>query len=820
MKQFGGFYLDNEKDIIVDLFLQDEKLFYTLRTPNHGTGNLIRNLAKLCDLPLKKDENEMLYISGQVPSYYDTYNRLVYVFRMGNTKVANIYPDGTVEMKAAIPSISKTLMSQTKHYALDIKQTIVKTFIKTELKFRSDLHTHMNANLAPDILIALGIFHQIRYPLYYVRKLNLRLTESQMKKLVTQRKKTEERFADSKLSGKYLNRKIDDNTFINFADLILGNPKDCEYNIAKIRVSLAVMKDGQAVFSNLEKVYLYRYVFTKGTASEDVYPLDHIERIQDSDIISVLKQMIKDSRHPVYKHNSLFQNKLLWIARSYQSCGITYAEISDTTLVKSEGAAHMLKEVHEVMPAITKETGVMIRFLAAVRRIPLTIVRDKVTAADYLKENLQVIRAIASDPYVAGSDIVGEEINDIREMKPFIHELTAVAVEVPSFVIRIHAGENDSLRDNVANAIECIKSGLKEGQEMPQVRIGHGLYTANLSSKKGKKLIRDIIDNKVVLEFQITSNVRLNNLNSLKKHPLKQYLSEGIYCVQGTDGGALYGTNSVDEQLSLEKMLNLSEEEMQMMRKDEEEVIRSGMEAFAAKKRIFAKEAGKKDVEEFYNSRIESMRMDYGVLLSSSLKHESTAELKKQIVEFPQDKYPIIIAGGSFNNDSRSTKVRASCLELIDRLCEEMDPSEVCFVIGDKLNGYEKYLAEKCKDRFTVIAIVPTVISAYERNKLIESRVSVVVSIDPTGMGLYKSFAYEIFKRRPSTLIAFDGNSAGANLIQEAKNGRYRAQIFVSRHSRALVTKADSLHGYVKVFGEEDDILPEIKEKITQDYSE
>ena len=325
MKQFGGFYLDKEKDIIVDLFLQDEKLFYTLRTPNHGTGNLIRNLAKLCDLPLNKDENEMLYISGQVPSYYDTYNRLVYVFRMGNTKVANIYPDGTVEMKAAIPSISKTLMSQTKHYSLDIKQTIVKTFIKTELKFRSDLHTHMNANLPPDILIALGIFHQIRYPLYYVRKLNLRLTESQMQKLVTQRKETEKRFADSTLSGKYLSRKIDDNTFINFADLILGNPADSEYNIAKIRVSLAVMKDGQAVFSNLEKVYLYRYVFTKGIASDDVYPLEHIERIQDSDIVSVLKQMKKDSRHPVYKNNSLFQNKLLWIARSYQSCGISYA---------------------------------------------------------------------------------------------------------------------------------------------------------------------------------------------------------------------------------------------------------------------------------------------------------------------------------------------------------------------------------------------------------------------------------------------------------------------------------------------------------------
>ena len=198
------------------------------------------------------------------------------------------------------------------------------------------------------------------------------------------------------------------------------------------------------------------------------------------------------------------------------------------------------------------------------------------------------------------------------------------------------------------------------------------------------------------------------------------------------------------------------------------------------------------------------MGMDCGVLLSSSLKHESTAELKKQIVEFPRDKYPIIIAGGSFNNDSRSTKVRVSSLELIDRLCEEMDPSEVYFVIGDKLNGYEKYLADKCKDRFTVIAIVPTVISAYERNKLIESQVGVVVSIDPTGKGLYKSFAYEIFKRRESTLIALDGNSAGVNLIQEAKNAKYRCDIFVSRRARVLRSKAKSLEGYVTLLSEDE----------------
>ena len=89
-----------------------------------------------------------------------------------------------------------------------------------------------------------------------------------------------------------------------------------------------------------------------------------------------------------------------------------------------------------------------------------------------------------------------------------------------------------------------------------------------------------------------------------------------------------------------------------------------------------------------------------------------------------------------------------------------------------------------------------------------------MISIEPTGMGLYKSFAYEIFKRRPSTVVAFDGNASGANLIQEAKNGRYKAQIFVSETSRGLRPKAESLRGYVRLFGSKDDILQEIKDRI------
>ena len=816
MEPFGTFYLDKEKDIIVDLFRQGSVMHYVLRTPNHTTGNLIRNLAKLCSLKLDKDDQDLLVIRGTVPSYYDTYNRLIYIFRLGNTKVANIYPDGTVEMKAAIPSVSKTLMSQTKHYTLDIARTIVKTYIRTEVKFHSDLHTHMNANLSPDILIALGIMHQIRYPLYYIKKLNLRLTTAQMEYLVTQRRKTEEQFRDSTLKGKYLNRRIDDNTSINFARLILENPEDSEYNISRIRTSLAVLKDGQAVFSNLEKVYLYRYVFTKGVRAEDECLTDRFDAVKDPDILAALRQIKKDRGHKVYRNNTLFQDKLLWIARSYASRGITYAELSDTSLVKPEAAPHVLSEIHAVMPAVRRETGVTLRFLAAVRRIPLTIVKDSVTAADYLKDNLRVLRAVADDPYVAGCDIVGEEINDIRELTPFIREVTALAQEVPSFVIRIHAGENDSLRDNVANSIACVKNSLLPGQKMPCLRIGHGLYTANLSGRKGKQLLKEILENDVILEFQITSNVRLNNLNSLRKHPLKEYLAAGIRCVQGTDGGALYGTDSVDEQLSLEKLLDLSFEEMLQMRKAEDGVIAAEMEAFRKKRSVFRRSCGSEPVEDYYRRKIETSEVTCGTLLSSVVKYSSATELHDRIQPFPADKYPIVIAGGSFNNDVHSTKVRTDCLDLIDRMAAELDPAKVFFVIGDKLNGYERYLIRQCRGRFDIYAIIPTVISGYERNRLIESMVKTVISIEPTGMGLYKSFAYEIFKRRPSTVIAFDGNASGANLIQEAKNGRYKAQIFVSESSRGLKPKAHSLQGYVTLFGPRDDILPEIIARIQE----
>lgn len=160
---------------------------------------------------------------------------------------------------------------------------------------------------------------QIKYPLYYI-KIKIENVKDTRRKNIKTKKKVEEQFKDCNLTGKYLTRKIDDNTFINFADFILNNLENAEYNISKIRNSLVILKDGQAVFTNLEKVYIYRYIFAKGKVSEEKIQIKDINKIPEKDIVKYAKRMIEDHKKgSQYEFNSLRQDKLLWIAREYQN---------------------------------------------------------------------------------------------------------------------------------------------------------------------------------------------------------------------------------------------------------------------------------------------------------------------------------------------------------------------------------------------------------------------------------------------------------------------------------------------------------------------
>lgn len=823
-KVLNQFYLDKEKDIIINIYQEKpDEVTYVLETPNHNTGNLISNLAKLCHVKTIKNENDMKIITGTIPASINGDNEIVYILRLGGIKIANIFEDGKVEIKAKIPAIAKTLMSQTKEYNLSIEKTIVKSYILKKSKFRTDLHTHMNANLSPDVLIALGIKHQLKYPLYYIKKLNLKMSKKQEEKIAKQRKEVEEQFKDSNLTGKYLTRKIDDNTFINFADFILNNLENAAYNIAKIRISLAILKDGQAVFTNLEKLYIYRYVFCKGKASEEKVELDQakIDEIPEQDIKNMLKVMLKDTQNKKLKNITLRQDKLLWIAREYQKQGIYYTEIADTDLVKANGPAiQLVEEIHEIMPYIEEETGVQIRFLAAMRRIPLTIIKDQIIGGNYLRENLDVLKAVAKSPYVVGSDFIGEEINDIGDLKPAIQELVEYVEEVDNdFTIRIHAGENDSLKDNVAKSIQCVKEALKPGQKMPKVRLGHGLYTADLNKPEGKKLIQEMKDSNVILEFQLTSNVRLNNLSNLSIHPLKTYLKNGIRCVQGTDGCGFYGVDTIDEQLALQNLLGLTDEDFAKMRQVEDTILSKGKEYFERKQKDFKKFLNGRTIKEALTelekeNHEKSKNNNVPMRINNNIEAESM--LKKKIMQLPEDKVPIIIAGGSFNKKGKSTQVTEEGRKILEELIRNIDAKKAYFVIGHKMEGYEKEIidiSKKMNKNIEIDAIIPKMISKEESHKLqTEELDKIRISIESDEMGIYKSFNYEIFERRNSVVMAFDGNWPVSNLVQEAKNGKGKAKIYVNEETPILSDKAKTLGGYVIPFNVRQNIVERILE--------
>lgn len=813
---FEKFYLDKEKDIIVNLYKENkDELTYIIETPNHKTGNLITNLAKICNLQTIKNENNMKIIKGTIPASINGDNEEVYILRLGGIKVANIYLNGRIEIKAKIPAINKTLMSQTKEYKLDVKNTLIKSYILKKDKFITDLHTHIHANLNSDDLIALGIKHQIKYPLYYIKKLGLKLSDKQANELFMQRLQVEKKHAYDDLPGKKLIRKIDDETYINFADLILNNPKDMEENIAKIRNSLVLIKDGQAVFTNLEKLYLYRYVFSKGKISENQFVIkkNKVDKIPDREIRNVLYKMLEDSVSEEYKNNTLLQDKLLWVAREYKKQGIKYAEIAVTWIVrKGKESAEILQELHEVLPKIECETGVKLRFLGAISRTLMT--------EDQLKESIDVLKVAAKSPYVVGSDIMGEEINDIYNFKHLIKELVDFAIEEDNgFTIRIHAGENDSLKENVANSIKCIKEALPAGKKMPRCRLGHGLYGIDVDTKQGQELVEDMKNNGVILEFQLTSNVRLNNLNNINSHPIKKYLANGVNCVQGTDGCGFYGTDCMEEQMALTNLLNLSEEDLSKMRAVEDKLIAENEEYFKQKSEEFEKWLNGRNIKDaiLKEECIEiEKNKDREFVIGKNTNLDSAEILKEKVVKLPQDKVPVIIAGGSFNSQGRETVLSEDGKKLLEELIKKLDNKKAYFVIGHKMEGYEKAIidiSKKINKEFEIDAIIPKKVTKELAKMLMQKELNgVCISTESEELGIYKSFNYEIFERRPSVVLAFDGNSAVSNLVQEAKNGKGKAKIYINDDVEALQEKAKSLDGYVTKFNvKSEEIINQIK---------
>ncbi len=90
------------------------------------------------------------------------------------------------------------------------------------------------------------------------------------------------------------------------------------------------------------------------------------------------------------------------------------------------------------------------------------------------------------------------------------------------FTVKIHAGENDSLKDNVEKSIKCVEESLRPGQKCLELELVM-VYIQKILIQKREKLIEKMKKTNTIVEFQLTSNIRLNNLSKLENHPIKRF---------------------------------------------------------------------------------------------------------------------------------------------------------------------------------------------------------------------------------------------------------------------------------------------------------
>ena len=217
-------------------------------------------------------------------------------------------------------------------------------------------------------------------------------------------------------------------------------------------------------------------------------------------------------------------------------------------------------------------------------------------------------------------------------------------------------------------------------------------------------------------------------------------------------------------------------------------------------------------ISQYYSEEFRKQTDDIHDVKFEIHKHPSYPVFKDQVKELPWDKYPVIIAGGSFTSSNSSQKISDSDKRLLQALLEHLNPEKVFFVIGHKLAGHEKYIVEN-NPGFDIYSIIPSLMEPKQMRKLARAKIKGVrISTESQEMGIYKSFNYEIFERRNCVLIAFDGNSSIANLVQEARNGKGRSWIFTYPKSAMLKAKVKSLEGYVTNNAPVEEVIEKIHE--------
>lgn len=389
-------------------------------------------------------------------------------------------------------------------------------------------------------------------------------------------------------------------------------------------------------------------------------------------------------RAPITKNLDTFIPLCRQIARDYQAMGVKYVELSFGNSIY----ANYLRLLHQEIPQIEQDTGVTLRFLAAIGR------RDDLEwDLDYIAQ----IKQNADSRYLVGVDFLGHETNSTYKFARQLREICQWAdQEYPGFVIRVHAGENPAHPENIRAALELTQD------YQVQLRIGHGLFGVD------RQTLQKLKEMQAIVEFNLNSNLALNNIQTAQEVPLKQYLDFGIPVVLGSDGYGIYQTGAkIEAQAAL--LAGLTKEDFEKIyqteatyyakrlawdaNKPQEFVIPDDLPPkYYTKDVLIAKQAAKQARDQALLARLAAIKIP---LLDQA-----------EVNNLLREKQVISIAGAWYKSwDLISPNHQERIYQELDRFLAALNPQNIVIVTGGTSFGIANVVQQRAMPLgFTVLA--------------------------------------------------------------------------------------------------------------------
>ena len=453
-------------------------------------------------------------------------------------------------------------------------------------------------------------------------------------------------------------------------------------------------------------------------------------------------------RAPITKNKKTFIALCRQIAKDYQAMAVKYVELSFANVIYSS----YLELLHKELPKIEMETGLTIRFLAAIGRSD-----DLEWDLDYIEQ----LKQISASSYIVGVDFLGHETNSTYAFAQQITEIAKWADQnYPGFVIRVHAGENPAHPENIRAAIELTKN------YKVQLRIGHGLFGVD------EQTLAELKHTQAIVEFNLNSNLALNNIQTTREVPIKEYLDQEIAVVLGTDGYGIYQTAAnIEVQAAL--LAGVTKTDLAKIQQTEE--------AYLIKRRLWDKN---KQVNffvpsdlpnKYYTPKVLALKQAAKVARDQALLNrleeiEITLLNDEEVNKLLKEKQVISIAGAWYKSwEKISLKQQEKIYQLLDELFAHLDPKKAVIVIGGTRRGIANVVQQQAMPLgFTVLAtlVKETPPLWLEKNS---ATYACIVAED-----LYDKAAglYQLMKEHHALCLFIGGGNIVSDEIQAANNLR------------------------------------------------